>query len=246
MKVNPTILVLAGGGSSNFGNGYPKYLLEVDGKPLIEHVLLAINKCRRSKIVSVILNEDDSRYYLENVIKQIISDVIVVKSPSITKGAACSALLAIESIYNDDPLVIINGDQFINTNLQRVFDFFIDDGLDGGIVTFESLHPRWSYVRLDERGLVIEAAEKRPISKYATAGCYYFRRGRDFVDSAFSMIEKGASVNGLYYVCPAYNEMILAQRKIGVFQIDRDQYFSLATPENVEFFAKFLERSKIR
>ena len=182
---------------------------------------------------------------MESVLLHIINDIIVIKTPAITKGAACSALLAIESIYNENPLVIINGDQFINADLQKIFEFFVESNLDGGIITFESLHPRWSYVRLDDNGFVIETAEKRPISKFATAGCYYFKHGKDFVESAFRMIEKGASVNNIYYICPSYNEMILKQQKIGVFQIDREQYLSLSTPENVESFAKFLEKSKI-
>ena len=54
--------------------------------------------------------------------------------------------------------------------------------MDGGVIVFDSVHPRWSFVRVDKAGFVIETAEKRPISRLATAGFYYFRRGADFVD----------------------------------------------------------------
>ncbi len=46
------------------------------------------------------------------------------------------------------------------------------------MVTFESLHPRWSFVRRGGNGLVSEAAEKRVISRDAIAGFYYYRTGK--------------------------------------------------------------------
>ena len=53
-------------------------------------------------------------------------------------------------------------------------------------------------------------AEKQPISRNATAGLYYFRRGVDFVRGAERMLFKNASFSGEFYVAPVYNELILA------------------------------------
>ena len=44
-----------------------------------------------------------------------------------------------------------------------------------GTVIFKSVHPRWSYVKLDSKKNVVEAAEKVPISNNATAGTYFFK-----------------------------------------------------------------------
>ena len=63
------------------------------------------------------------------------------------------------------------------------------------MVTFRSLHPRYSYMLVDDNGLIVEAAEKRPISRHATAGFYWYRRGADFVQSAQDMIRKDAHVD---------------------------------------------------
>jgi dTDP-glucose pyrophosphorylase len=106
---------------------------------------------------------------------------------------------------------------------------------------FDSVHPRWSYVRLDEHGYVIEAAEKRPISRYATAGVYYFRQGKAFVQAAMEMIKKDANTGGVFYICPTFNELILEQAKIGVYKISRDVYFSIATPEGVQVYEEYLK-----
>jgi dTDP-glucose pyrophosphorylase len=55
---------------------------------------------------------------------------------------------------------------------------------------------------------VIEVAEKNPISDRATVGVYAFKRGWEFVRAAKQMMAKNIRVNGEFYVCPAYNELI--------------------------------------
>jgi len=241
------ILVLLAGNSAEFFNKgylYPKYLTEIQGKPLVEYVIKSYEALKNSNFIFTVLKEDCDRFHLNNVINLLIPEAKIINIEEVTKGAACTALLAIEDINNDKPLLIVNGDQILDVNFARVMDSFNQQNLDGGIITFDSVHPRWSYVRLDENNFVIEAAEKRPISKHATAGVYYFRKGSDFVDSAMNMIEKDANINNLYYVCPSYNEMILKQQNIGIYNINREQYISVATPEDISNFIKYLEHKK--
>jgi dTDP-glucose pyrophosphorylase len=85
---------------------------------------------------------------------------------------------------------------------------------------------------------VVEVAEKRPISDLATVGIYYFRRSAEFVRAARQMIEKNIRVNGEFYVCPVFNEMIEAGLKILVHEIDSSQMHGLGTPEDL---SRFLE-----
>lgn len=132
------------------------------------------------------------------------------------------------------------------TDLSKVVDDFRRRRLDAGTIVFESIHPRWSFVRLGEEDLIVEAAEKRPISRWATAGFYYFRRGIDFVAAATMSIRKDAQVAGQFYVCPTFNELILQQARIGIFRIDRSAYRSLATPQNVEEYEAYLSGQRAR
>jgi len=108
------------------------------------------------------------------------------------------------------------------------------DECDGGIVTFKSSHPKWSYARIREDGFVIEVAEKKPISNIATAGIYYYKNGKDFIKSAEKMINKNINLNGEFYVCPAYNEMIEEGKKIRIFPIEK--MWSISTPEDLNLF----------
>lgn len=106
--------------------------------------------------------------------------------------------------------------------------------VDGGMLTFEANHPKWSYARTDENGLVIEVAEKKLISHTATVGIYYWSRGRDFVVDAESMIQKDIRVNGEFYVCPVYQEGIERGARYKVFPVER--MWGIGIPEDLSFF----------
>jgi dTDP-glucose pyrophosphorylase len=239
------ILLLMAGGNKLFeeaGYPYPKNLIEIDGIPLVQHVLSSLAELEKmnSRLICFVNREENQRNYTGSIISLLDPQAIVIEVNEPTIGAACTALLAVEHINKSEPLVIVNGDQIINGDLSSiVMKFQSQDCLDGGIIVFEAVHPRWSYVRCNSEGLVIEAAEKRPISKLATAGFYYFARGEDFVSSAKQMIRKDAHINGSFYVCPVYNELILKQLKIGVHEIPRKDYFSLSTPQNLQFYEKY-------
>lgn len=242
------VIPMAGGDDlfQRHGYPYPKAVIEIDGRPLTEHAFDRLQVVADAKFVFVIRKEDDLRFHLRDMLKLLDPNAEVIRAEGPTAGAACTAMLAIEHIAEDEELIIANGDQLLEFDLNEALKSFRDRDLDGGTVVFDSVHPRWSFVKTDENGLVIEAAEKRPISRHATAGVYYFKKGRYFLEAAKSMIRKGASVNNAYFVCPCFNEMILAQRRIGTYEIDRKDYISLATPQAVEEYEQLLAARRQR
>jgi len=145
----------------------------------------------------------------------------ITKVEQVTEGAACTVLLATDFINNDEPLLLVNSDQFVDFNIDLFIENAICRDLDGSIVTFTANENKWSFAKLDPNTmLVTEVAEKRPISNIATAGIYYWKRGADFVQYAHQMIEKNIKVNNEFYVCPVFNEAILNGKKVGVYQVD--------------------------
>lgn len=243
------ILVLMSGSSQAFkdaGYAYPKNLVEIAGVPLVQRVIEHLRplKSLQARFICVLRHEENAKNYTGTVIRLLEPDALMVEVPGETGGAACSALLAVEHIDNDSPLVVVNGDQILDADLAAVIRDFNLRGLDGGIVVFEDIHPRWSFVKCDANGQVIETAEKRPISNLATAGFYYFRQGRDFVLAVTEMIKKDAQVNGLFYICPAYNELVLRQRKLGITKIPRKAYHSIATPAGAVAYEHQMEQQQ--
>jgi hypothetical protein len=108
--------------------------------------------------------------------------------------------------------------------------------VDGAILVFESIHPKWSYVKSDKNGFIREVAEKKVISKEATVGVYYWKRGEDYVHSAEKMIKKNIRVNNEFYVCPVYTFAIQNNYKIGIYEIPKNHMHGLGTPEDLEIF----------
>lgn len=205
------IIILMAGPSKDFeekGHSYPKYLLEIDGEPIIQKVIESV-KPLGAKLSFVIRKEDNDSAYVASTLKILSPECSIYQVSNLTKGAACSALFAIDAIKNDEELLIVNGDQLIKNGIVDGVDSFRTRGLDGGVICFNSVHPRWSYVAVDEKGLVCETSEKRPISSMATAGCYYFKHGEDFVNAAFNTIRKDVNYKGNYYVCSTYNNTAL-------------------------------------
>lgn len=238
------ILIPMGGSDEAFrqhGYAYAKPLVEIAGRPLVQHIFDPLREVPGGRAIFVIRKEDDLRFHLRDVLRLLDPAVEVIRADGPTAGAACTALLAIEYIDNEDELLIANADQILAFDLSGILDRFRARGLDAGTVVFDSVHPRWSFVKTDADDMVIEAAEKRPISRNATAGVYYFRQGRYFVEAAKAMIMKDASVNGGYFVCPSLNELVLAQKRVGIERIAREQYVSLATPQAVEEYEQLLK-----
>jgi dTDP-glucose pyrophosphorylase len=239
------LLILCAGSSQRFeaaGSAFPKNLVEIDGKPLIQHVVESWHPViKKSAKVIVAIRETENRlHHTGTVVKLLLPDSEICECLDGVAGAACSALLSVRWIDTDEPLLIVNGDQIVADDLHAIVDKFLVNQWDGGIVTFRDVHPRWSFVRLNDLGWVVEAAEKRPISNLATAGVYYFKTGKTFVAAAKQMILKRSTSESGYYICPVYNEMILEGARIGIHEISRSLYFSLATPSGVEQYEKRL------
>lgn len=230
------LIVLMAGSTEAFksdGYFYPKNLIEINGISMLERVitnlLFVINRC--TSVTFVVPKNEDIKFHTGKFIRLMVPTANIISVEEQTAGAACSALMAIDSIEEDVPLLIMNGDQILDIDFRLMLETFSQEEWDGGVVVFKALHPRWSYVRRDSDGWVEEAAEKEPISDQATAGVCYFSQGGDFIEAAMSSIEKNASVAGAYFIVPSYNEMLLRHKKIGAFQINVKNYHSLMTPQ---------------
>jgi dTDP-glucose pyrophosphorylase len=240
------VIILMAGPSDKFseaGYKYPKTLVEINNKPIVEIVIDNLRPLITSanKIIFVTRKVDNDKFYLDNILKLLVPDAFLVEVTGEISGAAVSTLLAIEKVDMLDSLLILNGDQIIDENPLNLVNKLKD--FDGGTVVFKSIHPRWSYVKCDEDGFVVEAEEKKPISNLATAGFYYFKNAKKYYEYTKSMILKGAHIDSMFYVCPVFNEMILDQKKINVTEINSNQYHSLMDSEMVSIYEKFLEQS---
>lgn len=239
-KIN-VLIPMAGGGSRFKAQGYtfPKPLIDVRGKPMIQIVVDNLNV--DAHFIFIVQKEHYENYNLNYLLPLIAPNCDIVQVDGVTEGAACTTLLAKEFINNNEFLLMANSDQFIEWNSNETLYAFTNDQSDGAILTFESTHPKWSYAKLGDDGFVSEVAEKKPISKHATAGIYFWKRGSDYVKYAEQMINKNIRVNNEFYVCPVFNEAIQNNKKIKIFDIKKDGMWGIGTPEDLNYF---IERYK--
>lgn len=228
------LIPMAGAGSrfAQAGYTFPKPLIEVRGKPMIQTVVDNLNM--EANYIFIVQKEHYEKYNLKYLLNLIAPNCKIVQVDGLTEGAACTTLLAKEFINNEEPLVMANSDQFVEWNSNEVMYAFNADSIDGGILTFKATHPKWSYAKLDENGFVSEVAEKKVISDNATVGVYFWKHGSDYVKYAEQMIEKNIRVNNEFYVCPVFNEAIADGKKIRVKEISK--MWGIGTPEDLNYF----------
>jgi dTDP-glucose pyrophosphorylase len=234
-KLN-VIIPMAGVGSRFMEAGYtfPKPLIEVDNKPMIQMVVDNLNI--DANFTFIVQKDHYNKFALKYLLNIIASNCNIIQVNDVTEGAACTVLLAKDLINTDNPLLIANSDQLIEWDSQDFYYCCENSKLDGTIITFESVHPKWSFVRTDDHGYVTDVAEKKPISNMATVGIYYWNKGKDFVKYAEQMIAKNIRVNNEFYVCPVFNEAILDNKKFKTYNIEK--MWGLGTPEDLNHYIK--------
>lgn len=237
-KLN-VLIPMAGAGSrfEKAGYTFPKPLIEVNGKPMIQVVVENLNI--DANFIYVVQKTHREKYNLDTLLNLITPNCKIVETDGITDGAARTALLAKEFIDNNNPLFFANSDQYVEWNSNEFMYKMQETGCDGGIVTFKSTHPKWSFAQIDNNDIVTLVAEKKPISDNATVGFYYWKHGSDFVKYANRMIDLNIRVNNEFYVCPVFNEAIKDNKKIRAFNIEK--MYGLGTPEDLNNFTRNLK-----
>ena len=229
------ILIPMAGAGSRFeqaGYTFPKPLIEVNSKPMIQVVVENLNI--DANYIYVVQKSHREKYNLDTMLNLITPGCKIVEVDELTEGAACTALLAKEYINSDSPLFFANSDQFVEWDSNEFMYKMQESNCDGGIVTFKATHPKWSFAKIDDNGFVTEVAEKNPISDNATVGYYYWKHGSDFVKYAEQMIERNIRVNNEFYVCPVFNQAIEDCKKIRIFESAK--MWGLGTPEDLKFY----------
>jgi HAD superfamily hydrolase (TIGR01509 family) len=232
-KLN-VLIPMAGAGSrfEQMGYTFPKPLIEVNGKPMIQVVIENLNL--DANYIYVVQKNHRKKYNLDTLLNLLTPGCKIVETNILTEGAACTALLAKDHIDNDNPLFFANSDQFVEWDSNEFMYKMQETDADGGIVTFTATHPKWSFAKIDDNGLVTEVAEKNPISNIATVGYYYWKHGSDFVKYAEQMIEKDIRINNEFYVCPVFNQAIEDKKQIRTF--NTSGMWGLGTPEDLKYY----------
>jgi len=229
------VIPMAGLGSRFSDAGYttPKPFIEIEGKPMI---LKAVNTLGFEGNYIFIIRKDE---YIKNKMKEIFPDSQIIEVDYLTDGPASSVMLAKEFINNDEELIVANCDQIMWWDAETVIKQIRVMDYDGVVVTYHETTPKNSYARINRRGYVTKMAEKQVISNVSLNGIHYWKKGKYFVESTESMVEKNIRFNNEFYVSLTYNQMIEKGLKVGIYHIPNEFHNAVGTPDDLNrYFEK--------
>ena len=193
-------------------NGLPKALRSFYGQPLLRHALRSRPWAEFVSGYTFILKDlDECRAFASQHLKVWYPGSTVIFLSSSTRGAACSSVAGVACQRNPRMPLIIDLADILYVSAMNVGESFKRSPRCGGLaLAFPSNNPLYSYLLKGEKGTVVQSAEKKVISAYASAGTYIFRDSAIFLRAVAHAFENEATQthNGLFYVCPLFNGVV--------------------------------------
>ena len=241
------IMPMGGAGSRFFKNGFvmPKPLIEIQKEPFFYWATKSISKyVEVEDITFIVLKQHIEEFEIDKIIKEKFPNAKIVVIPQILNGAVLTCMEGVKYIEDDLPIVFNDCDHaFISSEFNTYCKKAKFNKLDGGLLTFESDDPKYSYLKMNEYGNVIHTVEKQVVSTHAICGAYYFKNKNVFLECAKEYLDKCSYSE--YYVSGVYNIMAEKDMKIANFKCDihvpfgtPDEYYKA---ENNDIFRKIEE-----
>jgi dTDP-glucose pyrophosphorylase len=229
------IMPMGGRGSrfSEMGFMQPKPLIPLRGKPFCYWAAQSIAKFVPLKdIIFVTLKEHIEQFHIDDEIRRHYPDAIIRVLDEVLNGAVLTCLEGCNAVDDDLPVIFNDCDHLFRCN--EFYQFCGDDEkrqiVDGGLLTFESHDPKFSFVRYDNNGHIIGTVEKNAVSNRAICGAYYFKNKNVF-QSAVKQYLKNCRYQE-YFVSGVYNE--LAKTGGHIVHFDVDFHVPFGTPEEYQ------------
>lgn len=208
------------GMSSRFtaaGYKIPKYLIEVDGRTIIEHIIKLYPQ--DSEFIFIINDKHKNETNIVEVLDKLVKNKKIVTILSHKKGPVFS-VSEFDYLIDDDEQVIVNYCDFSMYWDYCNFEEFVNKtNCDGCVVCYTGFHPHmlgsdnYAFCKVDGDNKILEVREKQPftdnkMSEFASSGTYYFKKGSYIKKYFRELIENNFNINGEYYVSLVYNLLI--------------------------------------
>ena len=257
------IIPMSGFGERFRRAGYkvPKPLIEVDGKPIIAHV---IEMFPNEEDFIFICNNDhllDEAYNMREIILEYCPTAQIIGIDSHKLGPVYAVSKIFDKISKDGPVVVNYCDFSCYWNWGDFKSFVNTSESEGCIPAYKGFHPHslgttnYAYM-LENDGWVEDIQEKQPytndrMNEFASSGTYYFKSGRLMIDAFNSIMEKKLSINSEFYVSLAYKFLFMKSLKVSLFPLQH--FMQWGTPEDLHeyqrwsnIFKKYIETQDVR
>lgn len=245
-----TIVVpLAGKGQRFVDAGYviPKPIIVARDKMIIEWAMEGI-ETSKSDLIFIVRAEHVANFSIDKILISKFPSAKIFILDKETRGSVETVLYAEHMIDPDSKLLIWCSDVYFKLfkdDDDAKFDIeFVGKDVDGCLLTFRSNSPNYSYClteKINGVDIVKTTREKLVISDKANLGAYYFKRAKDFIDAAKSMVMRNDRTNGEFFIAPVYNYLIEQGKKIISEEIE--YVHIIGTPQELDFFKNCVKKS---
>ena len=243
-SMQPYIVIPMAGHGRRFkdaGISKPKFMIEVKNKTLFEWSLDSLPLEISRKIIFICLEEHEKEFNVGKFIKDIMNQKYsnlsyeLVYLEKTTRGQVETVLHAKQLIDSESTLIIYNIDTyFTSTRLKSKILTLKNQNIDGMLGCFTSDDENLSFVELNDKGLVKRVREKEKISSLASTGLYIFSSGKQFIETAETMIKNDIKVRDEFFVSELYNILLKLGKK---FEIDvAEEFIPFGTPDDIKKF----------
>lgn len=225
------IIVPMSGMSRRFisaGYGIPKYLIEVNGKRIIEHIIDLYPK--NSDFIFIVNDIHSKETDIVNFLDKSVENKTIITIPSHKKGPVFSVSQIEQYIDDEEPIIINYCDFSMYWDFQKFLKFVEKTECDGCVVCYTGFHPHmlggdnYAFCKVDGNNQILEIREKQPftddkMSEFASTGTYYFRKGLYIKKYFNELMDENININGEYYVSLVHNLLIRDDLRNLVYEI---------------------------
>ncbi len=238
------IIPMSGFGERFRSDGYkvPKPLININNKPIIQHVVEMFNDDCEFIFICNEKHTSNKDFEMLKILRNLCSRSSIVSIPPHKLGPVHAVQEAKKYIDLDRETIVNYCDFSCYWNFQNFKNFVFDNNLDGAIPSYKNFHPHSIhgnyYAFLKTKNLkVLDIQEKKPFTKnpineFASSGTYYFRSGNMMLKYFNKMTELEMKVNNEYYVSMTYKLMI--EDKLKVYAFNLEHFMQWGTPRDLQ------------
>lgn len=223
------------------GYKVPKPLIEIEGKPIIAHVIDMFPGETNFVFICNQDHLDQAEYKMREILQQYCPRGKIIGIPAHKLGPVYAVLQAKEYIDLQEPTIINYCDFNCYWNWMDFKSFVATTKCDGAIPVYRGFHPHtlgstnYAYIR-EENGNVLDIQEKQPytsnrMNEFASSGTYYYSSGQVALHALEDCVAQNLNLNGEFYVSLTYKSMLQQHKNIKLYELQH--FMQWGTPEDV-------------
>tara|TARA_B110000483_G_scaffold26539_1_gene31910 strand:+ start:357 stop:1409 length:1053 start_codon:yes stop_codon:yes gene_type:complete len=218
--VNPVIIMAGGFGKrlKPYTNNCPKPMLEIGGKPMLEHIINNLKSQGFRKILISVnyLSENIISYFKTGKNFGVSIEYIKEEKPLGTLGS----LGLFKDIYKK-PVLVVNGDTLTDINLKEMLNFHLKNKSHATMAVKVMINSN-PYGVVKSKGLLVENFQEKPIEKiYINAGVYVIS------NTVIDLIKKNSKIDA-----PKFLMQLKKRKKKVIIFPAHEEWNEIGTVEN--------------